>query len=284
MGHEGQLDRAAAPGALAGRALPRWVPPPVPDLSRPSRPSAAPELSPRLAPQPIRITPAQRPAPVVQLVPAVFDDASLWATVPVAYVAPPPAAPKSRPAAAKPSTKSITTHVATAQVAITLALLIAAPLLTLLVDKPSGLAFAVHGVGATLVLVLATMAMHRAYPLMRGGARSWPAFQALVGRLALVSVAQAASSLWILRYYLHGPAQMLAQTTPAVDQFAMQLKIFGGLAGLACFVAAWWSARSIEGERGDGSMLAPAFAVTAGWLLMVLAFVLGMAITWVMPV
>lgn len=180
------------------------------------------------------------------------------------------------------SSTSVTMRIATAQVVLCLGLMVASPLLMFAVGRSSALAFALHGIGATLVLVLATMAMHKAYPLLRGGTRSWPAFRSLLSRLAIVSVLQLASGLWMLWYYHaeDGPGHLFADSAPIVDQLAMQFKIFAGLAGLMLFIAAWRSARHVTGERGDAGIRAPVFAVIAGWMLMICALLLGTAITW----
>lgn len=255
----------------ARAAPPEWpdARPPIPELGVPA-PAAE-----------IRSTVDARP--VMDTISAVdiHSDASLGATAPTRFA-------KPRAATSTPARQTrgpgIAGRVATAQVGLALSLLAGAPLLSLLTGKPSGLAFALHGIGATLVVVIATMAMHKAYPLMRGGMRTWPALRSLLGKLAIATAVQAASSLWILDLYLRGPGRMLAQTNASIDQLAMQFKVFGGLVAFACFGAAWWSSRHCGDEHGDGSVAAPVFALAAGWLCMITAYMLGTAITWVMPV
>lgn len=231
--------------------------------------------------------------------PAVLDLAELRAVVdaparsedPPAASAPTKQPPAARPAAGAAETKpkparQLSTTVATVQVVATIVLMLAAPLLMLATDKPSALAFAAHGIGALIVMVLATMAMHKGYPLLRGGNRSWPAFRALTVRLAVASLAQGASSMWILWYYHapEGPGHLFADSAPLVDQLAMQFKIFAGVAALVMFLAAWWSARTVGGERGDLAVRAPVFAIILGWVLMIAAVALGTGITWVASV
>lgn len=258
--------------------LPHFSAPPVPSLR-----TAGPAVRPSVPnPGPIPGRERHTSVPIESL---DWDDRSVWATATVpafAPIAPVDAAPD--PARESDTTRSLSTKVATAQAWLVMVLLVAAPVITLFVGKRSGIAFAMHGIGAVAVAGLATMAMHKAYPLMRGGARTWPAFQSLLGRLAIATVAQAASSLWILHYYLAGPHAVMASVAAPVDGVILQFKISAGFLAFGCFIAAWWSARHASDERGDPSRMASVFAMSIGWMLMVCALVLGTAISWVMPV
>ncbi|MBC7673839.1 MAG: hypothetical protein H7247_15580 [Polaromonas sp.] len=225
--------------------------------------------------------PPRLPAQCAQLEP--FGDllrASAHAVHPVAY--PPRSDQRIAP---QPNTKrsDIARTFARIQALTALSLMITAPLLTLGSGRPSALPFALHGIGATLVLIISTMAVHKAYGIMRGGTRGWKSFTSLVNQLLVVTIVQAGSSLWLLHVYVHGAGPAVAQLAPNVDQVAMQIKVFGGLISFACFAAAWFSVRHATGERGDQSMLAPVFGVCAGWLCMMVALVLGTGITWVLP-
>lgn len=165
-------------------------------------------------------------------------------------------------------------------------LLLLAPAAVLLADRPSAWAFALHGIGATLMFALATMAMHRAYPLLRGGVKAWPQLRAMLAPLAGCALAQGGSGIWLLSYYHAeaGAGHALAQSAPLVDQLVMNVKLFCGLASILLLVAAWWSARLVDDEQPTASAVkAPALALAGGWILMVAALALGMAVSYVVP-
>lgn len=175
-------------------------------------------------------------------------------------------------------------RVARIQVIVAIVVMLAAPLLTLATGRASALAFALHGIGAMLLFGVATLAMHQAYPLLRGGTRTWPAFKTSVGRLAACAVTEGISGAWLL-YYYHaetGPGHALAESAPLVDQLAMNIKLYCGLAAVLLSIAAWWSARLVSEDRKAG-MMVPALATAAAWIAMVCALALGLGIAWVMP-
>ena len=265
--------------------LPTWKPPPPPTFGgRSDAPATVTTPDAIRSTRVVQASAAQGAyvPPEVRLdLAGALDDPSLRASDPTSYEQ----APKSAlvPATPAKSARAVSSRVASAQVIVAAIALVAAPVLTLASSRPSGLAFAVHGIGALATFALSTMAMHKAYPLMRGGGRTWPALKTMLARLAVVSVGQLASSAWLLHYYLAGPAKVLAQSAPVVDQVAMQAKIFCGLAGLVCFVVSWWSSRSVNDERGHASVQAPVFALAAGWMFMVIAMAMGAAVSWVMP-
>ena len=227
--------------------------------------------------------PSAAPTPLVAAEAVDWSDRSMWAVAePRVQHAPAPSSKAN--AHVRRSPRELTRLVATAQSVLMMVLLVIAPAITLLVNKHSGLAFAAHGIGAVAVAGLATMAMHKAYPLLRGGTRTWQSFRQLLRQDAPASLVQGASSLWILHYYLAGPHQILASVAAPIDGLVLQFKIAAGMLSLGCFVVAWWSARHATDEREDASRMASVFAVIVGWMLMVCALVLGTAISWVMPV
>lgn len=175
-------------------------------------------------------------------------------------------------------------RVARAQAIIGMVAMLAAPLLTLATGRTSALAFALHGIGAMVMFALATMVMHQAYPLLRGGSRTWLTFRTMLGRLAACAVAEGISGVWLLFYYHAetGPGHALAESAPLVDQLAMNVKTFLGLAAVLLCIAAWWSARLVDQKRKDG-MVVPALAVAAAWIAMVCTLALGLGIAWIMP-
>lgn len=294
--HESNITERV-PDHRSSTSAPKWEPPPIPDFV--FSPKKVERRSVSVGHQhPLRKALVAQPAAAILIeapqgeaadAPELQAVRNIWMrTQPVGADVPPTTgaqtvAATEDAAPRRTGSSSAVRRLAMMQVVVLMVLFAAAPAVMLLTGRPAALAFAIHGIGATAVLVLATMAMHQAYPLLRGGVRTWPAFKRSLGRLAPSAGAQGLSGLWLLFYYHAeaGPAHSLIETAPLVDQLVMNMKIFAGLASLACFVVAWWSARSVTGERGDTATRAPIFALAAGWMLIVVAFALGVGTAWI---
>lgn len=294
----------------AARPITRWTPPPLPDfvaraaavsiresqLSETLSQSRVAEYKSVTQPAPLSAS-IQLRAPGVQ---ADFQFPPVPNSVLWAVPEPPPGEsylldlvelratadpiPRIKVQTVKREPRRLMQRVARTQAIVGMVAMLAAPLLTLATGRASALAFALHGIGAMLMFGLATMVMHQAYPLLRGGSRTWPTFRTMVGRLAACAVAEGISGVWLLFYYHSetGPGHALAETAPLVDQLAMNIKIFCGLAAVLLCIAAWWSARLVDEGRKDG-MVVPALAVAGAWTAMVCTLALGLGIAWVMP-
>jgi hypothetical protein len=278
----GAVDRSAP--VTTAPAQPR-----VP-LIRPLRLPALPGPSGRPAPlaplalqQPSSPTPVPEPHQLEEIF-DVRDHPELSATGEsvVATVSPSEAVPRAESPGAS---RALMRQVVRVQVAVAVLAMVAVPVILLQSGRTSALAFTVHGVGALAMLGLTTYAMHAGYPLLRGAVGKWSAFRSQLGALAVVAVLEAVSGGWLLHYYHAeaGAGHALSQSAPVVDQLAMNLKIYLGLASILFAIAAWWAARLVGERPGRNNVRIPALAMSASWIAMVCALALGLGISLIAP-
>jgi hypothetical protein len=167
--------------------------------------------------------------------------------------------------------------------AVALLALATAPVAALLGDSQYAIPSALHGVSATVFVVVSTVMVYLAYRLYTGQLTSVRDLRALAGLNAFFAAITVLFGNWIYIYYRApaGPRAYFLENTPVIHEIFFEFKEFIALFTLPLSVAAafviW---REGEGLRSRTTLReAVAVVLALSWLYLMLAFGLGAAIT-----
>lgn len=168
--------------------------------------------------------------------------------------------------------------------------LIGAPLIGL-ANPTTPYSFIAHGVGAMLFMALATMAMHPLFAVSRGARAAVDSLTSRLRWTAVTAVANALCGLWVFNHYLEfgGARNAMMSSAPVLHTTAMQFKLFAGSFTVPLLVAAYLAARNVQTtpaatrKLSHAERLAIVVPTAAGWLCMLAAFGIGLALSTIAP-
>jgi len=157
------------------------------------------------------------------------------------------------------------------------------PVGALIGDTQWHLISAFHGLSATMFLLGATIAVYLAWRLYVGEIRAFKDLKWLAAFSAVMSAVTISFGTWIYIAYRKegGPRSFFLENLPAVHQVFFEFKEFIALFTLPMFLASTY----ILWRYGEGlvkhreARAAASLPVLLGWVYLILAYVLGAAIT-----
>ena len=183
----------------------------------------------------------------------------------------------------EPSLATLLLVVVGAIAVVGLLMAITAPTEELIGDTQWKVISAFHGMGATAFLLSATIAVYLAWRLYAGELRAFKDLKWLTAFAAVMSVVTIIFGTWIYIAYRApgGPRSIFLANTPEVHKIFFEFKEFIAMFTLPMFVAAtfilWKYDRSLLGHREARAV--PAILILLGYAFLLVAYVLGAAIT-----
>jgi len=142
---------------------------------------------------------------------------------------------------------------------------------------------AFHGLGATVFMIGATISVYLAWRLYVGEIRAFKDLKWLVSFSAIMSAVTISFGTWIYIAYRApgGPRTYFIENLPAVHQVFFEFKEFIALFTLPMFLASafilWRYGETLVQHRE--ARAAASIPVLLGWSYLIVAYVLGAAIT-----
>lgn len=175
-----------------------------------------------------------------------------------------------------------------AGVAIGLIIAVTAPVADLLGDSKYVIPVSLHGMGALLFSVGATMSLYLGWRLFQGKIKAFKDLQLLTSVTAVLALATIVFGLWIYIYYRQpaGAREYFLENNPAVHKIFFEFKEYMAVFTLPLFVASsfalWKFGPSLVGDAAKRRIVAVAIAL--GWVFLMIAYILGAAITKLRPI
>jgi hypothetical protein len=172
---------------------------------------------------------------------------------------------------------------AVTQAAVAVVLFLLVPLFNMFGATSYPWASVLHGLGATITVLLGCQAIHRTYPLLRGKAGSAARLELLLWTTSVLVLLTIILGNWLYIGYRQpdGGQQWLMYHEPAGHMIAMEYKEFVSLFPLPLGIAAAWLLRryrtTAESHPGIASVVA--LLVTLLWICLLIGLVFGLGIT-----
>jgi hypothetical protein len=156
------------------------------------------------------------------------------------------------------------------------------PLFNLMGISSHPLSSVLHGLGATITVMLSCHALHLVYPLLREkeGSAARLEFTLWLTNALIIATIVAANWLYIGYRAPDGGQQWLLYHNPPAHTVLMEFKEFVALFPLPLGIAAAWILRRFRGHMSEtpGAASVVAILVTFMWICLIIGFVLGIGL------
>ncbi|MCM3626700.1 hypothetical protein M3194_04890 [Paenibacillus glycanilyticus] len=172
---------------------------------------------------------------------------------------------------------------AVTQASVAALLFLSIPLFNIIGLSNHKLEAVLHGLGATVTVIMSCQALHLTYPMLRGKKGAAANLEWVLWLTSLLVLVTIALGNWLYIPYRgpDGPQQWLMYHSPEVHLIVMEYKEFVSLYPLPLGIAAAFLLRRFRHNLGAGSMLSGIIAllVTLFWICLLIGFACGIGMT-----